>query len=382
MPNWANGRCQRLVCCGTAVVGIAAGTIGRVISRVHSFVLQGIDAVCCEIEADLTPTKMPRTAIVGLPDAAVKESMDRVRTAILNSGYRFPHGRVTINLAPAELRKEGPVYDLPIAVAVLAAGGTIDTSATGNGLRTESFLVAGELALDGRVRPIRGVVSLAQLARDVQMRGVIVAAASAAEAAVVEGIEVRGVTTLGQVVGMLNGACTVEPHPAVDIGSLIADTRPEVDFADIRGQEAVKRALTIAAAGAHNVLMIGPAGTGKTMMAKALPGVLPPLSADEALEVTRIYSSVGRLGRQDRLGAGNHRRREHPPARRCEPRPPGRALSRRDAGVPPQCFGDASPAAGGRVGDRGPQARVRAVPGEVHAGGRPQPDPPGRHGPG
>jgi magnesium chelatase family protein len=272
-----------------------------VISRVYSFVLQGIDAVRCEIEADLTRPGTRRTAIVGLPDAAVKESIDRVRTAILNSGYAFPRGRLTINLAPAHLRKEGPVYDLPIAVAVLQAGWTIAAPPATDGHEAESSLLAGELALDGRVRPVRGVVSLAQLARDLRMRGVIVAADSAAEAAVVEGIEVRGAATLGQVVGMLNGRCTLEPHPAVDLDALIADTKPEVDFGDVRGQEAAKRALTIAAAGSHNVLMIGPAGTGKTMMAKALPGVLPPLSAREALEVTRIYSSVGGVGRAEPL---------------------------------------------------------------------------------
>jgi magnesium chelatase family protein len=282
-----------------------------VISRVQSFVLQGIDAVRCEIEADLTPTRMPRTAIVGLPDVAVKESMDRVRTAILNSGYRFPHGRVTINLAPAHLRKEGPVYDLPIAVAVLQAGGAIERSATSDGIEAESFLLAGELALDGRLRPVRGVVSLALLARELKMRGVIVAAASAPEAAVVAGIEVRGVSTLGEVVGMLNGRCRAEPHPTLDLESLIAETKPEVDFGDVRGQEAAKRALTIAAAGGHNILMIGPAGTGKTMMAKALPGILPPMSAEEALEVTRIYSSVGRLGRAEPLRTGRPVRAPH-----------------------------------------------------------------------
>ncbi|MHC4080052.1 MAG: YifB family Mg chelatase-like AAA ATPase [Planctomycetota bacterium] len=281
------------------------------ISRVYSFVLQGIDAVRCEIEADLTRPGTRKTAIVGLPDAAVKESIDRVRTAILNSGYPFPRGRLTINLAPAHLRKEGPVYDLPIAVAVLLAGGAIVESADSEGIEVGSFLLAGELALDGRVRPIRGIVSLAQLARDLGMRGVIVAAASAAEAAIVKGIEVRGAATLGQVVGMLNGASTIEPHPAVDIESLIAETKPPVDFADVRGQEAAKRALTIAAAGSHNVLMIGPAGTGKTMMAKALPGVLPPLSADEALEVTRIYSSVGRIGRTEALKTGRPVRAPH-----------------------------------------------------------------------
>jgi magnesium chelatase family protein len=285
----------------------ACRTIGRVISRVYSFVLQGIDAVRCEIEADLLRTDTRKTTIVGLPDAAVKESIDRVRTAILNGGYPLPRGRLTINLAPAHLRKEGPVYDLPIAVAVLRAGGVIVESAGCEGIAVESFLLAGELALDGRVRPIRGIVSLAHLARELGMRGVIVAADSATEAAIVKGIEVRGAATLADVVGMLNGVSAIDPHPAVDLESLIAETKPEIDFADVRGQEAAKRALTIAAAGSHNVLMIGPAGTGKTMMAKALPGVLPPLSADEALEVTRIYSCVGHLGRSAPRAPCGHR---------------------------------------------------------------------------
>ena len=232
------------------------------ISRVYSFVLQGIDAVRCEIEADLLRIDTRKTAIVGIPDAAVKESIDRVRTAILNGGYPFPRGRLTINLAPAHLRKEGPVYDLPIAVAVLRAGGVIAESASSEGIAVESFLLAGELALDGRVRPVRGIVSLAHLARELGMRGVIVAADSGTEAAIVKGIEVRGAATLCDVVGMLNGVSTIEPHPAVDLESLIAETSPEIDFADVRGQEAAKRALTIAAAGSHNVLMIGPAGTG------------------------------------------------------------------------------------------------------------------------
>jgi magnesium chelatase family protein len=276
-----------------------------VISRVTSFVLQGIDAVPCEIEVDLSPVGLPKTTIVGLPDTAVKESSERVRTALLNSGYRFPQTRLTVNLAPADVKKEGPVYDLPIAVALLMADGTI----AGDGSRHQpsgtgaqclmpnasDFVIAGELALDGRVRPIKGAISLAVMAKSEGVRGVIVPKENAAEAAAVDGIEVIGVSTLGEVVALFNAQLRIEPHATIDTEELIAQAQPEIDFGDIRGQEASKRAITIAAAGGHNILMIGPAGTGKTMMAKALPGVLPRLTREEVLEVTRIYSSVGAI---------------------------------------------------------------------------------------
>ena len=181
------------------------------IARVKSFLLQGIDAVACEVEADYAWAEVPRTTILGLPDTAVRESMDRVRTAVLNSGFEYPRGRLTINLAPAHLRKEGPVYDLPIAIAVLATGRTM-IEATGNGEavpRLEDYLLAGELALDGRVRPVRGVVCLALLARTLGLRGLVVSRCCAAEATMVEGIEVRGVETLADVVGLFNGTTTI-----------------------------------------------------------------------------------------------------------------------------------------------------------------------------
>ncbi|MCP3905897.1 MAG: YifB family Mg chelatase-like AAA ATPase [Planctomycetes bacterium] len=264
------------------------------LARVTSFVLRGIDAVACEVEADLHAAGLPKTTIVGLPDAAVRESIERVRTALRNRGYRYPRGRLTVNLAPANLRKEGPVYDLPIALSVLQADSTIAPPDDGCP-RLDELLVAGELALDGRVRGVRGAISLALLARKLGRRGVVVPAVNAAEAAAVDGVRVYPAASIEELVGFLNGVHPIEPHPPVDTEAMVHATTPEVDFADVRGQEAAKRAITIAAAGGHNMLMLGPAGTGKTMMARALPGVLPPLSRDEALEVTRIYSCAGCL---------------------------------------------------------------------------------------
>jgi len=299
-----------------------------VLSRVQSFVLTGIDARPCEVEVDLREEGFYEAQVVGLPDAAVRESIERVRSAVLNSGYRFPAGRHIINLAPADIRKEGPVYDLPIALAVLLGDGVIPppgaagkparaaaseaSASSGAGdrptpldsletadasapLDPRQYLFAGELALDGRVRPVRGVIAMAMLARQRGLRGVVAPAANVTEAAVVDGVEAIGVRTLAEVVGMMTGHLPVRPHPPVDVGELIRTAEADVDFAEVRGQEPVKRAITVAAAGGHNLLMLGPAGTGKTMMARALPGVLPPLTPEEALEVTRIYSAAGRL---------------------------------------------------------------------------------------
>lgn len=290
------------------------------LARVQSFVLQGIDAVSCEIEIDVTDTSLEKDSIVGLPDAAVRESLERVRSAIVNSGYRLPQGRMLVSLAPADVRKEGPVYDLPMAVGVLLADGALETRARrGDGegveagvperLDAREFLFAGELALDGRVRSIKGALAMALLARSRGARGVVVPASNATEAAVVEGVEVLGVETLAEVVGLLSGSLEARAHAPVDIGALIERAEAEVDFGEVRGQETVKRAITVAAAGGHNLLMLGPAGTGKTMMAKALPGVLPALTGDEALAVTRVYSAVGmtpsaRTSENDSVAAG------------------------------------------------------------------------------
>jgi len=268
------------------------------LARVQSHLLQGIDALPCEIEIDADERALDSRAIVGLPDAAVNESLQRVESALANAGYAMPAGRVLINLAPADVRKEGPLYDLPIAIGLLIAQGVIEPGRTPGpaaGLDPRAYMIAGELALDARVRPIRGGIAMAALARERGLEGVILPAENAPEAAVVEGIEVFGVRSLPEVVGLFRGEIEPEPYPAPDVRTMLETAEPAIDFAEVRGQEAVKRAITVAAAGGHNLLMIGPAGSGKTMMAKALPGVLPPLDPSEAIEITRIYSAAGVL---------------------------------------------------------------------------------------
>jgi magnesium chelatase family protein len=260
-----------------------------VLAQVHSFVLQGIDPIACEVEVDVADRGLAKTTIVGLPDTAVKESIERVRSAITNSGYAFPISRLLVNLAPADTRKEGPSFDLPIAIGLLLAERAIQTP------KHKRLLFAGELALDGRLRPVHGAINLALLARSRSLQGVVLPVENASEATAVGGIEVYPADTLASVVGFLNEQHDIPPQPEPDVDAILTGAHHNVDFADVRGQEAVKRALTIAAAGAHNVLMIGPAGAGKTMMARALAGILPPLSRDEALEVTRIYSTLGQV---------------------------------------------------------------------------------------
>ena len=257
------------------------------LAQVHSFVLQGIDPVACEVEVDIADKGLPKTTIVGLPDAAVKESIERVRSAITNSGFPFPMSRLLVNLAPADIRKEGPIFDLPIAIGLLLATNVIQSQSH------KKLLFAGELALDGRLRPIKGAINLAFLAKSLKFDGVVVPVDNASEAAAVGDINVFPADSLASVIGFLNETHELEPHHEIDVERLLVEEQTSIDFADIKGQEAAKRAMLIAAAGGHNILMIGPAGSGKTMMARALAGVLPPLSRDEALDVTRIYSSVG-----------------------------------------------------------------------------------------
>jgi magnesium chelatase family protein len=259
------------------------------LAQVHSFVLQGIEPTRCEVEVDVADQGLPSTTIVGLPDAAVKESIERVRTAIVNSGYPFPMARLLINLAPADIKKEGPSFDLPVALGFLLAAQVIQSD------KHRRLLFTGELALDGRLRPISGVINLAMLCRELGLDGIVVPAENADEARAVKEVEVYPADSLASVVAFLNDQHAIEPAAGVDVDRLLETQQPAVDFADIRGQESAKRAATLAAAGNHNMLMIGPAGTGKTTLAKAFPGILPALSREEALEVTRIYSSIGQV---------------------------------------------------------------------------------------
>ncbi len=256
------------------------------LARVYSCAVIGLEGVIVEVEVDTGPG-LPGMIIVGLPDAAVQESRERVQSAVKNAGLIYPRKRVTVNLAPASVRKEGPAYDLPIALGVLAAAEQIPQEAL------DGSLVIGELSLDGSVRHVRGVLPMAAVARQQGFSRVFVPSPDAAEAALIPGLEVIPAASLSELYAHLNGAMRISPHPATRAEDV--DVTVSTDFSEIKGQEHIKRALEVAAAGGHNCLMVGPPGAGKTLLARALPAILPRLTIDEALDVTRIYSVADQL---------------------------------------------------------------------------------------
>ncbi|HEX2220360.1 MAG TPA: YifB family Mg chelatase-like AAA ATPase [Gemmatimonadales bacterium] len=258
------------------------------LSRIQSAAVLGIDAYLVEVEVDIS-NGLPSFSTVGLPNGAVKEGRERVSAALANAGFQFPLRRITVNLAPADIRKDGSALDLPIAIGVLVASGQMPES------NLKNTMVLGEVGLEGDLRPVRGAVSVALAARAAGCTELLLPADNVSEAAVVQELAVRGARSLAEVCAHLTGARPIPPT-RLCLNDLMATPVPEaVDFADVRSQVAAKRALEVAAAGAHNILLIGPPGAGKTMLARRLPTILPSMSLDEALETTRIHSVAGLL---------------------------------------------------------------------------------------